>query len=262
MATMRWDPAQYGYYADERSRPFFELTARIAAQAPTTVVDLGCGTGELTETLAARWPAATVRGFDASPEMIEQAPRDGRVHFAVADAREFDATGTDVLISNAMLQWVSEHEGLLRAWAAQLRPGGWLAFQVPANFDAPSHRLMRALADSPAWRGRLAGVLRHADAVASPAQYLELLAGLGMRVDAWQTEYQHVLRGDDPVLEWVRGTGLRPVLGALSDAQAAQFSAQYARRLREAYPPRPYGTVFPFTRTFVVAYKPHDDSER
>ena len=252
---MRWDPALYGRYADERGRPFFELTARIAAESPATVVDLGCGAGELTVALASRWPAATVRGLDASPEMIDRAPR-GRVRFAVADARDFDATGTDVLVSNAMLQWVPGHARLLRAWAAQLNPGGWLAFQVPANFDAPSHRLMRELADSPAWRGRLAGVLRHEDAVASPAEYLDVLAGEGMRVDAWQTEYQHVLAGDDPVLEWVRGTGLRPVLATLSEAQAAQFSAEYARALRQAYPRRPYGTVFSFARTFVVAHKP------
>lgn len=256
MATMRWDPALYGRYADERSRPFFELTARIAAESPATVVDLGCGSGELTVALSARWPAATVRGLDASPEMIDRAPQDGRVSFAVADARDFDATGTDVLVSNAMLQWVPGHARLLRAWAEQLNPGGWLAFQVPANFDAPSHRLMRELADSPAWRDRLDGVLRHEDAVASPTEYLDLLAGRGMRVDAWQTEYQHVLGGDDPVLEWVRGTGLRPVLAALSDAQAAQFSGEYAHALRLAYPRRPYGTVFSFARTFVVAHKP------
>lgn len=254
---MRWDPRQYSRYAGERGRPFFELTARIDATTPATVVDLGCGSGELTRTLAQRWPGARVTGFDASPEMIASATAgagsDGAVRFAVADAREFDASGTDVLISNALLQWVPDHRDLLGAWAQQLNPGGWLAFQVPANFGAPSHRLMRELAQSPAWRDELHGVLRHEDAVASPAEYLDLLAGRGLHVDAWQTEYQHVLPGEDPVLEWVRGTGLRPVLGALSSADAERFSAEYAARLREAYPRRHYGTVFAFARTFVVA---------
>jgi trans-aconitate 2-methyltransferase len=220
------------------------------------VVDLGCGSGELTVALRERWPAAEIRGVDSSPEMIERAPRDAGVRFEVAPAEAFDAGGVDVLISNAMLQWVPDHEPLLEAWAVQLNGGGWLAFQVPANFDAPSHRLMRELAGEPRWRDRLEGVLRHAGAVATPAGYLDLLAGAGLRVDAWQTVYQHVLPGEDPVLEWVRGTGLRPVLAALDEADAAEFEAEYARRLREAYPRRPYGTVFGFARTFVVAEKP------
>lgn len=252
---MRWDPTQYTRYADERSRPFFDLTSRIVATDPGTVVDLGCGTGELTATLAERWPRADIRGLDSSPEMIERAPRDTPVRFAVADARDFDATGLDVLISNAMLQWVPGHRELLLRWADQLNPGGWLAFQVPDNFGAPSHRLMRELAGSPPWRARLDGVLRHADAVAAPAQYLDLLAAQGLSVDAWQTEYQHLLQGEDPVLEWVRGTGLRPVLAALTPQEAERFSAEYAARLREAYPRRPYGTVLGFARTFVVAQK-------
>ncbi|HZU40563.1 MAG TPA: trans-aconitate 2-methyltransferase [Solirubrobacteraceae bacterium] len=251
---MRWDPTQYARYSGERGRPFFELVARVGASAPRAVVDLGCGSGELTVALAERWPQAQIRGFDASAEMIARAPRETPVRFAVADAREFDATGTDVLISNAMLQWLPGHDELLRRWAARLNADGWLAFQVPANFDAPSHRLMRELAESPEWRARLHGVLRHS-AVATPAAYLDLLAGEGLEVDAWQTEYQHVLRGEDSVLEWVRGTGLRPVLAALAGEEAQRFSAQYAAALREAYPQRPYGTVFGFARTFVVAHK-------
>jgi trans-aconitate 2-methyltransferase len=252
---MRWDPTQYARFADHRSRPFFELTARIGAEEPARVVDLGCGSGELTVTLAQRWPGATVTGIDSSPEMIARAPAQAGVDFAVGDATDFDAAGLDVLVSNAMLQWVPEHLALLARWARQLAPEGWLAFQVPANFDAPSHRLMRELAQSRAWRARLDGVLRHGDAVATPAEYLDLLAGQGLDVDAWQTTYEQVLTGEDPVLEWVRGTGLRPVLAALSDRDGARFSDEYAAALREAYPARPYGTVFGFARTFVVAHK-------
>jgi trans-aconitate 2-methyltransferase len=254
---MRWDPAQYALFSDERSRPFFDLTGQIAAEQPGQVVDLGCGSGELTATLAQRWPAATVQGLDASAEMIERASAvtGGRLSFSLADAADFDAGGTDVLVSNALLQWVPDHQALLIRWAGQLSAGGWLAFQVPANFGSPSHRLMRELADSDRWRDRLAGVLRH-DAVAEPAEYLELLAESGLAVNAWQTSYLHVLQGPDPVLDWVRGTGLRPVLQALGEDEAAGFSAEYAALLREAYPARPFGTVFPFLRTFVVAHKP------
>lgn len=252
---MRWDPAQYARYADERGRPFFELTARIGAEHPQRVVDLGCGSGELTVTLAERWPDAHVRGLDSSPEMIDRAPRDRGVDFAVAQAQDFDATGIDVLISNAMLQWVPDHPRLLARWGEEIAGGGWLAFQVPANFDAPSHRLMRELAASPRWSDKLAGVLRHADAVAAPGEYLDLLASRGFAVDAWQTEYEHVLTGEDPVLHWVRGTGLRPVLAALDTADADAFQTEYARALRCDYPARSYGTVFSFRRTFVVAHR-------
>ncbi|MDQ1743083.1 MAG: trans-aconitate 2-methyltransferase [Pseudonocardiales bacterium] len=255
---MRWDPAQYARFSDERSRPFFDLTGQISAADPGLIVDLGCGSGELTATLVQRWPAATVRGVDASAEMIAQADAGtgDQLIFELADAAEFDATGVDVLISNALLQWVPGHQELLLRWADELNPDGWLAFQVPANFGSPSHWLMRELAASVRWRERLAGVLRHSDAVAEPAEYLALLAGAGLRVNAWQTSYLHVLTGPDPVLEWVRGTGLRPVLAALSPDEAAEFSAEYAESLRQAYPERPFGTVFAFLRTFVVAHKP------
>jgi len=254
---MRWDPTQYARYSTERNRPFFDLAGQVHAAEPGTVVDLGCGPGELTATLADRWPSARIVGIDSSPEMIERsaAYAGDRVGFELADAENFDATGVDVLISNALLQWVPAHQDLLRRWAAELNPGGWLAFQVPDNFSAPSHTLMRELASSPAWAGKLAGVLRHTDAVAPAGDYLDLLARSGLRVNAWQTRYLHVLPGDDPVLEWVRGTGLRPILGALSTADAHAFEAEYAALLRQAYPRAEYGTVLPFLRTFVVAHK-------
>lgn len=255
---MKWDPDQYGRYASERNRPFFDLTARIDCTTPGTVVDLGCGPGDLTASLAERWPQARVLGLDSSPDMIEraQSQRSDGVSFRLLDADAFEARGVDVLISNALLQWVPGHQGLLTRWAGELNAGGWLAFQVPSNFGAPSHQLMREVAESPRWRAQLHGVLRHRDAVADPAEYLDLLATVGLAVDAWQTSYLHVLTGPDPVLEWVRGTGLRPVLAALSPEDAEEFETEYAARLRQAYPARSHGTVFRFTRTFVVAAKP------
>jgi trans-aconitate 2-methyltransferase len=253
---MRWDPHQYARYADERSRPFFDLVDRIHAASPSIVLDVGCGSAELTATLIERWPSASVRAIDSSAEMVAAAPAVAGLTVTQGSAQDVDARGVDVLVSNAALQWVPDHLPLLATWADQLAPDGWLAVQVPSNFGAPSHRLMRELADSPRWRGRLAGVLRGEESVATPAAYLGLLADAGLAVDAWQTEYEHVLSGPDPVLTWVRGTGLRPVLAALDAQEAAAFSDQYAALLRTAYPARPYGTVFGFRRTFVVAHKP------
>jgi trans-aconitate 2-methyltransferase len=259
---MRWDPQQYSRYAHYRARPFHDLVARIGASDPRRVVDLGCGSGELTAELAARWPDATVSGLDSSPEMIERA-RAGAAAASGIDLHVGDVTqwriptDCDVVVSNAVLQWVPTHRELLRRWAAALPTGGWLAVQVPGNFASPSHSLMRELAESPRWARQCGGVLRHADAVDSPQDYAGLLLGAGLAVDAWETTYLHVLHGSDPVLEWVRGTGLRPVLAALNAADAATFEAEYAAALRESYPPTEHGTVFGFRRIFAVAHKPY-----
>jgi trans-aconitate 2-methyltransferase len=252
---MRWDPTQYARYAGPRSRPYFELVARIGADAPARVVDLGCGPGDQTVTLLERWPEAEILGFDSSPEMIDQAPQDTAVSFALADANDFDATGVDVLLSNALLQWLPAHRELLVRWAGELNPEGWLAFQVPDNFGAPSHVLMRELAETERWRDQLGSVLRGTESVARPTEYLDLMADAGLNPDVWQTEYVHLLDGDDPVLEWVRGTGLRPILTVLDGADANAFSEEYKALLRAAYPRHRHGTVFPFKRTFVVAQR-------
>jgi trans-aconitate 2-methyltransferase len=252
-----WDPAQYARFGDERSRPFFDLTAQIRAEDPDFVVDLGCGPGQLTAALAQRWPKAAVQGFDSSPQMIEAAELQAgdRLSFGLADVRDWQpGRPVDVLVSNAVLQWVPGHEELLPRWASWLSPGGWLAIQVPANFDEPSHAIMRELVKSPRWQPLLAGVSLTRQS-GDPARYLDVLSRAGCHVDAWSTTYLHVLPGQDPVLEWYKGTGLRPVLGALAPDQAAEFQAEYGQRLREAYPRQPYGTVLPFRRVFVVAQR-------
>ncbi|MCT9931550.1 trans-aconitate 2-methyltransferase [Planotetraspora sp. A-T 1434] len=246
-----WDPAVYERYSGERSRPFFDLIARVNPADPRSVVDLGCGTGELTATLCRRWPAATVHGVDSSPAMIEKAPPGPT--FEVGDLRDWQpARPVDVIVSNAALQWVPEHRDLLDRWIGYLAPEGWLAFQVPGNFHSPSHALIRELCRTK-WRDELGDLARDAP-VGEPVDYLRRLVALGCTVDAWETTYVHVLPGEDAVLNWVKGTALRPMLDRLSPDRRAAFLADCARVLAEAYPREPYGTAFPFRRIFVVAH--------
>ncbi len=259
-----WDPGRYRQFGAERSRPFYELISRIGAAEPASVVDLGCGPGELTADLCSRWPSADVLGIDSSAEMIEAAetirarlPADSRqrLRFELADVTDWQpARPVDVIVSNALLQWISEHEKLLPLWVSQLSAGGWLAFAVPGNFEQPTHALLRQLAGTARWRSSLKDVAFNRQA-ADPAEYLDLLAREGCAVDAWETTYLHVLDGDDPVLRWYQGTGLRPVIAALSANDAAEFMAGYGALLREHYPRQPYGTVLPFRRVFVVAHR-------
>lgn len=250
-----WDPEVYGRYADERSRPFQELVARVRAAEPASVVDLGCGDGALTATLADRWPSASVLGVDSSAEMLAGAPAGPRLRFAQGRIEDWEPAGpVDVLLSNAALQWVPDHAALLPRLVGALAPGGWLALQVPGNWREPSHTLLAELRESPRWRSRLAGAGRGPEqAPPDPAGYVRLLAGLGCAVDAWETTYAQVLPGPDPVLGWVRGTALRPVLARLPAAEAAEFEAEYGALLREAYPAQPWGTLLPFRRVFAVA---------
>jgi trans-aconitate 2-methyltransferase len=255
---VHWDPQQYGRYADERSRPFLDLVGRIGADAPRRVVDVGCGPGQLTAVLAQRWPSALIEGIDSSTDMIDAAGplASTRLSFRVADASTWHPPAdTDVIVSNATLQWVPDHRAVVRRWVEALPPAGWVAYQVPGNFDSPSHTLMRSLAESARWRDSLTCVLRHHDAVGTPEEYAALLLGAGLTADVWETTYVHVLAGDDPVLEWVRGTGLRPVLAALPPAECAAFEAAYAAELRRAYPRSEHGTLFPFRRIFAVGQR-------
>lgn len=255
--TFAWDPDRYLRFADERGRPFVELLARVGAENPGTVADLGCGAGNLTALLARRWPGARVVGIDSSEEMVRAAPRDPRVEFRVGDIREWPGTlsdPVDVLVSNAALQWVPGHLDLLPGLVGAVAPGGWLGFQVPGNFDSPSHTIRRELAAEPAYAEHTADVAT--PAAHDAATYLHTLCDLGCEVDAWETTYLHVLTGADPVFTWVSGTGARPTLQALPDPLRAEFEAEFKRRLREAYPERDGAVVLPFRRVFVVARTP------
>ena len=255
-----WDPDRYLTYADERGRPFVELVARVGADAPAEVVDLGCGAGNLTGLLAERWPDARVVGLDSSPEMIaaaqKSAPGLGQpVTYAVADLRDWrPEQPVDVLVSNATLQWVPGHLELLPSLVAAVRPGGWFAFQVPGNFDEPSHTIRRELAAEAPYAEHTADA-DHPDSH-DPVVYYDALAATGCAVDVWETTYTHVLRGPDPVFTWVSGTGARPTLQALPDDLRPAFEAEFKSRLAAAYPVRADGTVLlPFRRVFAVAQR-------
>jgi trans-aconitate 2-methyltransferase len=248
-----WDPAVYRRFGAERSRPFADLVARIGAESPRAVTDLGCGPGELTLTLAERWPAARLSGIDSSAEMIEKATaHGGPAEFSVGDVRDFrPGPDTDVLVTNATLQWVPGHRDLLTRWAVELPAGAWLAMQVPGNFDAPSHRALRAVG---AGHG-LGHLLREAP-VDDVAGYAALLTAAGAAVDAWETTYLHLLADDGaehPVLRWMEGTALRPVKAALDENAWQSFRAELAGRLAVAYPATQGYVAFPFRRIFVVA---------
>lgn len=265
MTSPTWDPGQYERFEAERARPFNDLVARIPAPDPQQVVDLGCGPGSRTATLLDRWPRAYVVGVDSSPAMLARAEPlavPGRLDFRLGDVARWRAVAgsLDVIISNATLQWVPEHIDLLADWVDALRAGGTLAFGVPAPGGSDIGDVFRAVAATSRWASRLSPVLRQpGPRTASPVRpiddYVDHLARLGTTVDAWETTYHHVLAGSDAVLEWSSGTGLRPYLDALSDDQAAvdAFRAEIGARLREVYPQRPYGTILPFRRIFVVA---------
>ena len=237
-----WDPSQYARHRDHRNRPFLDLLARIPNGSPAVVVDLGCGDGSQTVALGQRWPQARIIGTDSSPEMIAAARR-GSV---------------DVLLSNAVLQWVPEHRELLATWAQLLTPGGTLAFQVPGNFEAPSHRIIREVAAAQPRGAELTSALRHDRPVDDPADYAEQLGAVGLTPDCWETTYVQLLdpAGElaNPVLDWVKGTALRPLLDLLTGPdERAAFLADLDAALLSAYPRGPLGVAFPFRRIFAVA---------
>lgn len=250
-----WDPAQYLRFADLRRRPALELMVRVPLAEATTIYDLGCGTGNITKILAERWPQATVVGVDSSAEMLAEAGKPtGRLRFEQADLARWQATApADLIFSNAALHWLDDHPVLFPGLVKSLKPGGWLAVQMPRNHGAASHTAMIAAAEAGPWAGRLKPVLRP-NPVAVPAVYYDLLAPHADSIDIWETEYLQILDGSNPVVEWTKGTALRPLLAALEEPERSGFHAAYAERILAAYPPQADGrTLFPFRRLFLLA---------
>lgn len=251
---MDWSAAQYRKFEDQRTRPCAELLARVPGDV-RRAVDLGCGPGNSTELVVARWPQARVTALDSSPDMVAAArARLPAVEVVEADLASWGDPGPfDLILANAVLQWVRDHERVFPALVDRLAPGGSLAVQVPDNLDEPSHRLMREVAADPRWAGRIgdaAGLRtpRH------PAEwYARLLHGRA-RLDLWRTTYFHPLPGAAGIVEWLKGTGLRPFLAPLEPEERAGFLAAYEAAVAGAYPALPDGTVLlPFPRLFIVA---------
>ncbi|MBM3567867.1 MAG: trans-aconitate 2-methyltransferase [Alphaproteobacteria bacterium] len=250
-----WDPAQYLKFADHRLRPAVDLLGRVDLSAQGTVVDLGCGAGNVTALLRRRWPDRSILGVDSSPAMLKKARETlPGVVFVQADVGRWQPDAPVALIySNAALHWLDDHASLFPKLMGMLRSGGALAVQMPRNHGAPSHTAMVESAADRRFQPYLAKVLRP-NPVARPQVYREMLAPHAATLDLWETEYLHVLEGDNPVVEWTKGTALRPLIEALPNELRADFLADYARRVAAAYPPAGDGrTLFPFRRLFLVA---------
>ncbi len=255
-----WNADLYLRFSEERTRPCRELAARITIDSPKQIVDLGCGPGNSTEVLAERWPSAEIIGIDSSTEMIDAAHRTySNLHFHVGDIATWKANANqppNIVFSNAALQWVSDHARLYPQLLHQAAPGGVLAVQVPANFNSPAHQLMREIAASTTWRNRFStGAVREWH-VHEPSFYYDVLASHAARVDLWTAEYIQVMPSAKAIVDWYRGTGLRPFLDALlTEMDRDQFTDDYLTAICTAYPPQSDGQVlFPFQRLFVIAY--------
>jgi trans-aconitate 2-methyltransferase len=252
---MTWDPKQYLKFGGERLRPAQDLLARVTAEAPRRIVDLGCGTGSVTALIRARWPEAEIAGVDNSEPMLARARAAvPGVTWELADlARWSPVVPPDLLVSNAALHWLDDHATLLPRLLSQLQPGGTLAVQMPAQHTAPSHLIGYELAESARWRERLKGLVRRRP-ILGPDEYYSLLRPRVSSLDLWFTEYVQVLTGDDAVAEFTKGSFVGAWLSALPDDEARDFEAEYRRRVGAAYPRSADGvTLFPFRRFFLLA---------
>jgi len=254
---MSWSPETYLAFADHRERPIAELISRIPAIDVARAVDLGCGTGNSTAAIAARFPGAKLTGVDNSPEMLAKAHGSlPRAEWVEADLSTWQPAGpVDLVASNAALQWVDGHADLFAHMCGWLKSGGALALQMPRNFTAPSHLLLHKTVEEGPWAKHLLPLLRR-NPVAEPDEYYALLAPHMSHIDIWETTYQQILEGEDAVFRWTSGTAMRPFLAALEGAERDDFCETYKEHLRKAYPKSPdRKTLFPFTRLFIVAVK-------
>lgn len=250
-----WDPSQYLRFGGERLQPALDLLARVPVAAPARVVDLGCGPGNVTAMLAARWPEAAVTGIDSSAAMLARAEEAApRARFVQADIAAWRPDAApDVIYSNAALHWLDDHRTLLPRLLGCLAPGGTLAVQMPLMHGAPVRRLQAELAGTGPWAATLAGIASAPD-VGEPGTYWDMLRPHATSLDIWETTYLHALAGEDAVVQWASGSSLRPYLDALPEALRPDFLRAYAEALRPHYPRRPDGaTLLPFRRLFLLA---------
>ena len=254
--AMTWSAAQYVKFEQERTRPVRDLVQRIPLAHVESAADIGCGPGNSTEVLRERYSQARIVGLDSSPDMIEAArKRLPDIAFEVADIREWRSTEPlDVILANAVLQWIPDHETLFPALIAKLGPGGALAVQMPDNLEEPSHRLMGEVASNGPWAAKLKDATRARTERHLADWYFRLLRPHAPHVDLWRTTYFHPLAGAHAVVEWLKGTGLRPFLDPLEESEREAFLGQYEAAIAKAYPAETDGTVLlRFPRLFVVA---------
>ena len=250
-----WDADHYLKFADARTLPAIDLLSRITLAAPRRVVDLGCGPGNSTAPLKARWPDAAVTGLDSSEELLAAARRDHPgIAFEVADIAAWKAAEpVDVVFANASLQWVGGHEQLIPRLFAQVASDGVLAVQMPRNHDFATHRLMRQVAAEGEWRDRLVGA-RETSPVKSPEFYYDLLAPRAAAFTTWETNYIQIMDGPAAIIAWLHGTGLRPFLARLNEAEKPVFLDRYAALLAAEYPAQADGKILlPYPRLFFIA---------
>jgi trans-aconitate 2-methyltransferase len=252
-----WDPQAYLQFANERTRPSVDLAQRIGVVDPRRIIDLGCGPGNSTEVLRRRWPEAEVIGLDSSPHMIEAAQKAWPGEkWVLGDAATWTASPPfDVVFSNAMLQWLPDHARLCLRLFEQVAPGGALAVQIP-HHELAMLREMVDVSRDPAWDRRMHAA-RTALTLEPASFFYDTLQPVAARIDLWETVYYHEVPGPDALIEWFRGTGMRPFLEALaSDDDRLRFETMLLKRYIAAYPRRPSGLVlFPFHRLFFVAYR-------
>jgi trans-aconitate 2-methyltransferase len=252
-----WSAGQYVKFEDERSRPSVELVRRIPVADPQRIVDIGCGPGNSTAIVRARWPEAEIIGLDSAPDMLRAArERLPEVRFIEADAATWEPLpDVDIFFSNATMQWVPDHQAVLARLMRALPAGGALAVQVPDNQVENTHALMRAVAAEGPWSRKFAAPIAR-EAIATPQAYYDLLRPLAAAVDVWHTVYYHPLADADAIIEWVKGTGLRPFLDRLDGEERKAFLADYRARIADAYPPQADGKVLlRFPRLFLVAVR-------
>lgn len=261
---MSWSAKQYVAFEEERTRPARDLLAAVSAVSAVNVgfaVNVGCGPGNSTELVAARFPKARITGIDSSMDMVEAARlRLPALRFEVAEIRTWardpgeNYDPPDLIFANAILQWVPGHAELFPALVARVSAGGCLAVQMPDNLDEPAHTLMREIAQEGPWRQKLAGADRSRVRIEPADWYYRLLRSSCSRVDVWRTTYHHPLAGAGAIVEWFKGSGLRPFLAPLDTAERAAYLDRYTRAIETAYPAPADGTVLlPFPRLFVVA---------
>jgi trans-aconitate 2-methyltransferase len=258
-SSLRWSAKQYVAFEDERTRPVRDLLGALPVIQARSVIDLGCGPGNSTEVLAARYPKAQVAGIDSSPDMIAAASeRLPQVRFRVEEVQAWKDTGPfDVILANAVLHWLPDHDTLMPQLLERLRSGGALAVQMPDNLDEPAHRLMRQIAQQGPWAAKLAGAAGARTPLASVEWYYEVLKPHCAKVDLWRTTYCHALSGGAPAIaEWFKGSGLRPFLDPLTDDERTAYLLDFNHGMAKTYPSRADGGVLlPFPRLFMVAIR-------